>query len=135
MAFKDLALQVLGELLNFMFLRKNEKGIIIGATSGDTGSAALYSILNKESLYGVILYPKGNISAIQEMQMTTILHKNIITAAVNGSFDDCQSLVKNLLIDCSFRERYNLISVNSINWTRIAVQFVFLFRVFIDLIH
>src|SRR3990167_853287 len=130
MAFKDLALQVLGELLNFMFLRKNEKGIIIGATSGDTGSAALYSILNKESLYGVILYPKGNISAIQEMQMTTILHKNIITAAVNGSFDDCQSLVKNLLIDCSFRERYNLISVNSINWTRIAVQFVFLFRLF-----
>ena len=135
MAFKDLALQVLGELLNFMFLRKNEKGIIIGATSGDTGSAALYSILNKESLYGVILYPKGNISAIQEMQMTTILHKNIITAAVNGSFDDCQSLVKNLLIDSSFREKYNLISVNSINWTRIAVQFVFLFRVFIDLIH
>ncbi len=126
-AFKDVALQFLGNLFEY-FLEKNQNFVTIaGATSGDTGSAAIYGLRGKKNIEVFMLYPKGRISPIQERQMTTVLDSNIHNLAVEGSFDDAQGIVKALFNDLDFKQKYRLGAVNSINWARILAQIVYYF--------
>lgn len=113
LSFKDHAMQVLARLLD----REVEDGVILGATSGDTGSAAIEACRGRESLMVVILYPEGRVSEFQRKQMTTVAERNTKAVAVRGTFDDCQRLVKE-----AFAEYPHLLAVNSINWTRVAAQ-------------
>ncbi|KAF9255975.1 tryptophan synthase beta subunit-like PLP-dependent enzyme [Marasmius fiardii PR-910] len=136
-AFKDVALQFLGNLFEFFLSRKNakagshkEKLTVIGATSGDTGSAAIYGLRNKENISIFILHPKGRVSPIQEAQMTTVTDPNVHNLAVKGTFDDCQDIVKALFSDTDFNTRHKLGAVNSINWARILAQTVYYFSAY-----
>ncbi len=122
LAFKDLALQLLGRLFADIVAETGEHLNILGATSGDTGSAAIASVCGQAGIDIHILYPHGRISPLQELQMTTVPDANVHCLAVEGSFDDCQSLVKGLLGDAAFRQRRKLGAVNSVNWARIAAQ-------------
>lgn len=135
-AFKDVALQLLGNLFEFFLLRRNaQKGqgakpeqlTVVGATSGDTGSAAIYGLRNKANISIFILHPKGRVSPIQEAQMTTVTDANVHNIAVKGTFDDCQDIVKALFADKVFNDAYRLGAVNSINWARILAQTVYYF--------
>ncbi|KAF7292891.1 Tryptophan synthase beta subunit-like PLP-dependent enzyme [Mycena indigotica] len=135
-AFKDVALQLLGNLFEFFLLRRNakkaagetpEKLTVVGATSGDTGSAAIYGLRNKANISIFILYPKGRVSPIQEAQMATVTDANVHTIAVQGTFDDCQDIVKTLFGDAEFNATHRLGAVNSINWARILAQTVYYF--------
>ncbi|KAF4603151.1 threonine synthase [Pleurotus pulmonarius] len=135
-AFKDVALQLLGNLFEFFLLRRNaQKGqgvkpehlTVVGATSGDTGSAAIYGLRNKANISIFILHPKGRVSPIQEAQMTTVTDANVHNIAVKGTFDDCQDIVKALFADKEFNDAYRLGAVNSINWARILAQTVYYF--------
>jgi len=135
-AFKDVALQLLGNLFEFFLARRNakktsgetkEKLTVVGATSGDTGSAAIYGLRNKENVSIFILHPKGRVSPIQQAQMTTIIDANVHNIAVKGTFDDCQDIVKALFGDREFNEKHRLGAVNSINWARILAQMVYYF--------
>ncbi|PKY42281.1 tryptophan synthase beta subunit-like PLP-dependent enzyme [Rhizophagus irregularis] len=127
-AFKDVALQFLGNLFEYLLEKKNkekkeeENITVLGATSGDTGSAAIYGLRGKKNISVFILHPRGKVSPVQEAQMTTVLDKNIHNLAVEGTFDDCQDIVKNLFADRSFNEKYHLGAINSINWARILAQ-------------
>ncbi|KAF9962502.1 threonine synthase, partial [Modicella reniformis] len=142
-AFKDVALQFVGNLFEYFLKRKN-KGIenkadrhkitVVGATSGDTGSAAIYGLRNKQDLQVFILFPTGRVSPIQEAQMTTVLDKNIHNISVGGTFDDCQDLLKGLFANKDFTNKYNLGAVNSINWARILVQTVYYFHAYFSLL-
>ena len=127
LAFKDFALQFLGRLLEQMLTKKGQKATIIGATSGDTGSAAIAGCRGRKNMEIFIMYPHGRVSDVQRLQMTTILDKNVHNIAVDGSFDDCQDIVKTLFSDEKFREKHNLTAVNSINWARILAQIVYYF--------
>ena len=122
LAFKDLAMQVLGRLFDHVLKRQDSRVTIIGATSGDTGSAAIEACRDRERLQVVILHPLGRTSEVQRRQMTTVLAPNIANLAVHGSFDDCQDLVKAMFADAPFRDEMRLSAVNSINWARIAAQ-------------
>ncbi|KAA1471958.1 tryptophan synthase beta subunit-like PLP-dependent enzyme [Dentipellis sp. KUC8613] len=135
-AFKDVALQLLGNLFEFFLLRRNarkapgeklEKLTVVGATSGDTGSAAIYGLRNKANVSIFILHPKGRVSPIQEAQMTTVTDANVHNIAVKGTFDDCQDIVKALFGDRAFNQKHRLGAVNSINWARILAQTVYYF--------
>ncbi len=126
LAFKDLALQFLGNLFAYL-LNDGREMNILAATSGDTGSAAIAGIRGKPRMRIFILYPRGRISVLQERQMTTIPDDNVFSIAVNGSFDDCQAIVKQLLSDTDFKRRYSLGAVNSINWARVLAQIVYYF--------
>jgi threonine synthase len=122
LAFKDMAMQVLGRLFEF-FLRREDRHItIVGATSGDTGSAAIAALRGRTQVDVVILHPAGRTSEVQRRQMTTVLDDNVRNIAVQGSFDDCQDLVKALFADAAFRREVKLSAVNSINWARVAAQ-------------
>ncbi len=129
-AFKDVALQFLGNLFEYFLVRKNgskpdserDHLTVIGATSGDTGSAAIYGLRGKKDVSIVIMHPDGKISPIQEMQMTCILDANTHNLAVNGTFDDCQDFVKALFGDKEIKKTHQLAAVNSINWARILAQ-------------
>lgn len=125
LAFKDYALQVLGRLFDLVLARRGERITIVGATSGDTGSAAIEACRGRSSLEIFILHPKGRVSEVQRRQMTTVDEPNVHNIAVEGTFDDCQRLVKALFNDRPFRERHRLAAVNSINWARIAAQVVY----------
>ncbi len=128
LAFKDYALQLLGQLFQY-FLEKNDASCtIVGATSGDTGSAAIAAIRGLQSVKIYMLHPKGRVSAVQRKQMTTVLDHNIHNLAVRGTFDDCQNLVKALFNDLEYKQKHRLSAVNSINWARIAAQVVYYFR-------
>ncbi|KAF8955061.1 tryptophan synthase beta subunit-like PLP-dependent enzyme [Flammula alnicola] len=138
-AFKDVALQLLGNLFEFFLLRRNarkgpgetqEKLTVVGATSGDTGSAAIYGLRNKANISIFILHPKGRVSPIQEAQMTTVTDANVHNVAVKGTFDDCQDIVKALFADKGFNAKHRLGAVNSINWARILAQTVYYFLSF-----
>ncbi|KAF6751731.1 tryptophan synthase beta subunit-like PLP-dependent enzyme [Ephemerocybe angulata] len=138
-AFKDVALQLLGNLFEFFLLRRNaRKGpeekpetlTVVGATSGDTGSAAIYGLRGKSNVSIFILHPKGRVSPIQEAQMTTVTDSNVHNIAVKGTFDDCQDIVKALFADKEFNAKHNLGAVNSINWARILAQTVYYFLSF-----
>ncbi|TCD64302.1 threonine synthase [Steccherinum ochraceum] len=135
-AFKDVALQLLGNLFEFFLVRRNarqlvegkqERLTVVGATSGDTGSAAIYGLRNKANISIFILHPKGRVSPIQEAQMTTVTDPNVHNLAVKGTFDDCQDIVKALFADHEFNKTHRLGAVNSINWARILAQTVYYF--------
>ena len=125
LAFKDLALQLVGRLFDDVLERRGERITIIGATSGDTGSAAIEAVRACRHIDAVILYPHGGTSEVQRRQMTTVDAPNISAVAVEGTFDDCQDLVKAMFADTPFREQMRLAAVNSINWARIMAQVVY----------
>lgn len=127
LAFKDVALQFLGRLFDHLLVQRDEHITIVGATSGDTGSAAIDGVKNCSRVKIVILYPQGRVSDVQRRQMTTIDSPNVKTLAVDGTFDDCQDLVKAMFNDENFRAQQNLSAVNSINWARIMAQVVYYF--------
>ncbi|KAK7025361.1 threonine synthase [Paramarasmius palmivorus] len=138
-AFKDVALQLLGNLFEFFLNRRNDrksadlpkdKLTVVGATSGDTGSAAIYGLRNKANISIFILHPKGRVSPIQEAQMTTVTDSNVHNLAVKGTFDDCQDIVKSLFSDAQFSVKHRLGAVNSINWARILAQTVYYFSAY-----
>jgi threonine synthase len=120
LSFKDHALQVVARLFDAELARRAERMVVLGATSGDTGSAAIAAFRGRANLAVVILYPEGKISEVQRRQMTTVADPNVLAVAVKGTFDDCQALVKRALVDRELGLR--LAAVNSINWARIAVQ-------------
>jgi len=125
LAFKDYALQLLGLVFDRMLKRRGERVTVVGATSGDTGSAAIAACRDRERIDIFILYPEGRVSEVQRRQMTTVPSANVHAVAIAGNFDDCQDLVKALFADKSFRAAMNLSAVNSINWARIVGQVVY----------
>ncbi len=127
LAFKDVALQLLGNLFEYLLKERGEKMNIVGATSGDTGSAAIYGVRGKQNINIFILHPNGKTSRVQALQMTTVTDANVFNLAVNGTFDDCQNIVKQLFSDIPFKEKHSLGAVNSINWARVLAQVVYYF--------
>ena len=125
LAFKDVALQLVGRLFDHELDRRDERVLIVGATSGDTGSAAIEAVRHSDRVDIVILFPKGRTSDVQRRQMTTVDSPNVRTVAVDGTFDDCQDLVKAMFADEAFRSRNRLSAVNSINWARVMAQIVY----------
>jgi threonine synthase len=125
LAFKDLALQLVGLLFDAVLARRHERVTIVGATSGDTGSAAIEACRDRQAVDIFILYPRGRVSEVQRRQMTTVDSANAHAVAIDGTFDDCQDLVKALFADAGLRRELNLSAVNSINWARIAAQSVY----------
>ncbi len=134
LAFKDFALQLLGRLLNHVLTERNERAIVLGATSGDTGSAAIEGCRHSEALDIFILHPYQRVSEVQRRQMTSVLDDNVNNIAIHGNFDDCQSMVKDSFADQSFLpENTRLVAVNSINWARIMAQVVYYFHAALQL--
>lgn len=127
LAFKDFALQLLGRLLDFVLKRRNERVVILGATSGDTGSAAIEGCKHCDNVDIFILHPHKRVSDVQRKQMTTVLGDNVFNIAIEGNFDDCQHMVKGSFNDQSFLNGTRLVAVNSINWARIMAQIVYYF--------
>lgn len=125
LAFKDLALQLVGRLFDHELRTRGERVTIIGATSGDTGSAAIEACRDRESMEIFILHPAGRVSDVQRRQMTTVNSPNVHNIAVEGTFDDCQDLVKAMFADEVFRSELRLSAVNSINWARVMAQIVY----------
>ena len=125
LAFKDLALQVVGRLFDHVLAERSERVTIVGATSGDTGSAAIDAVKGCDNVDIVILYPHGRTSEVQRRQMTTVNSPNVHAVAIDGTFDDCQDLVKAMFADEQLREDCNLSAVNSINWARVMAQIVY----------
>ena len=125
LAFKDVALQFLGNV--FEYILKDSGGMmnIVGATSGDTGSAAIYGVRGKDRINIFVLHPHKRVSPVQELQMTTVIDPNVFNLAIKGTFDDCQAIVKELFNDIPFKTKYHLGAVNSINWARILAQVVY----------
>lgn len=128
LAFKDVALQFLGNLFEYILAERGEHLNIIGATSGDTGSAAIHGVRGKKGITIFVLHPHGKTSAVQALQMTTVTDANVHNIAVKGTFDDCQEMVKTLFNDLAFKEKYSLGAVNSINWARVLAQVVYYFH-------
>ena len=126
-AFKDVALQALGNLFEYFLKRSGQRITVVGATSGDTGSAAIYGLRNKKGVECFILFPEGRVSPIQQLQMTSVLDNNVHCVAVQGTFDDCQDIVKALFRDLKFKKTYSLGAVNSINFARIMFQITYYF--------
>ncbi len=122
LAFKDMAMQVLGRLFDTVLTARNERLTIVGATSGDTGSAAIEACRDRARIDIAMLHPRGRTSEVQRRQMTTVLAPNVANIAVEGVFDDCQDLVKAMFADEPFRREMHLSAVNSINWARVAAQ-------------
>ena len=125
LAFKDVALQLLGLLFEHFLARRDRAITIVNATSGDTGSAAIAACAGRARMTIVVLHPHGRISEVQRRQMTTVTTANVHNVAIEGTFDDCQALLKAMFADAAFRDRVNLAAVNSINWARIMAQAVY----------
>ncbi len=125
LAFKDVALQLLGLLFEKFLSRRDTHLTIVGATSGDTGSAAIDAVAGRAKIDIFMLHPAGRVSEVQRRQMTTVLAPNVFNIAVEGSFDDAQALVKRMFNDADFAARYDLSAVNSINWARLVAQIVY----------
>ncbi len=125
LAFKDYALQLVGHLFSHVLKKKNTRVTIVGATSGDTGSAAIEACRDRDAIDIFILHPQGRVSDVQRRQMTTVPSHNVHNIAIQGDFDNCQDMVKALFADQEFREHYKLGAVNSINWARIMAQVVY----------
>ncbi|MCD4557685.1 threonine synthase [Schaalia sp. lx-100] len=124
-AFKDMAMQLLGELFEYELTRRNSWLTIVGATSGDTGSAAEYALRGRAGLSVVMLTPAGRMTPFQRAQMFSLMDDNIVNVAVDGVFDDCQDLVKSLNMDADFKAEWHIGAVNSINWARLVAQVVY----------
>ena len=133
LAFKDVALQFLGNVFEYVLTKRGGRLNILGATSGDTGSAAIAGVRGKQNINIFIMFPEGRTSALQEKQMTTVLDDNVQNLAIEGSFDDCQSILKTIFNDLTFKEAYDLGAVNSVNWARILAQVVYYFSAYIQL--
>ena len=127
MAFKDVAMQLLARLMDDALTRRGQRATIVGATSGDTGGAAIEAFRGRDSIEVFILYPQGRVSDVQRKQMTTPRDANVHAVAVEGTFDDCQALVKSMFNDEPFRHKVGLAGVNSINWARVMAQTVYYF--------
>ena len=127
LAFKDVALQVIGQLFERFLSRRFEHLTIIGATSGDTGSAAIHALAGREHLDIFMLHPAGRVSDVQRRQMTTVMAPNVHNIAIDGNFDDAQALVKAMFNDAAFAGKFRLSAVNSINWARLLFQIVYYF--------
>ncbi len=127
LAFKDVAMQLLARLMDYVLTERGQKATIVGATSGDTGGAAIEAFRGRENTDIFILFPKGKVSPVQQRQMTTASDANVHCLAIEGDFDDCQALVKEMFNHLEFRDRLQLSGVNSINWGRIMAQVVYYF--------
>ncbi|MEJ2525779.1 MAG: threonine synthase [Desulfuromonadales bacterium] len=127
LAFKDVALQFLGNLFEYLLIESGRHMNILGATSGDTGSAAIYGVRGKQNINIFILHPHKKVSPIQELQMTTVTDENVFNLAIEGTFDDAQQIVKEIFGDLTFKRQYALGAVNSINWARVLAQIVYYF--------
>ena len=125
LAFKDIALQLVGRMFDHVLAARGDRITIVGATSGDTGSAAIDGVKGCDNVDIVILYPAGRTSEVQRRQMTTVDSPNVHTIAIDGNFDDCQDLVKAMFGDAAFRDELRLSAVNSINWARVMAQIVY----------
>jgi threonine synthase len=125
LAFKDVALQLLGQLFDHILAKRGARITVVGATSGDTGSAAIDACRDRDAVDIFILYPAGRTSDVQRKQMTTVPSANVHAIAIEGNFDDCQALVKAMFNDAGFRDSLALAAVNSINWARIMAQIVY----------
>ncbi|MBK0397921.1 threonine synthase [Limibaculum sp. M0105] len=133
LAFKDVAMQLIGQMFQAVLGRRGERVTIVGATSGDTGSAAIEAFRGLDTVDVVILYPHGRVSEVQRRQMTTPVEGNVHALAVEGTFDDCQALVKAMFNDFAFRDEVGLAAVNSINWARVLAQAVYYFTAAVSL--
>jgi threonine synthase len=125
LAFKDYALQLVGPLFDHVLAKRRRRVTIVGATSGDTGSAAIEACRDRAAIEIFMLHPVGRVSEVQRRQMTTVLSANVHNIAIEGTFDDCQDLVKAMFADLRFRDELALSAVNSINWARVAAQIVY----------
>ncbi len=133
LAFKDFAMQLIGQMFQAALTRSGERITIVGATSGDTGSAAIEAFRGLEAVDVFIMYPHGRVSEVQRRQMTTPVESNVHALAVDGDFDDCQAAVKDMFNDFTFREEVRLAGVNSINWGRVLAQVVYYFTAAVSL--
>ena len=133
LAFKDIALQFLGNVFEYILQERGHSVNILGATSGDTGSAAIAGVRGKRNINIYIMFPEGKTSPLQELQMTSILDDNVHNIGIHGSFDDCQALMKGTFSDLEFKQKYNLAAVNSVNWTRVLAQVVYYFSAWYQL--
>ena len=120
-------MQVLARLMDHMLAERDERATVVGATSGDTGGAAIEAFRGRERIDIAILFPEGRVSPVQRRQMTTARERSVQAIAIKGTFDDAQALVKGMFNDPRFRERVRLSGVNSINWGRIVAQIVYYF--------
>jgi threonine synthase len=127
LAFKDVAMQLIARLMDHVLAERGERATIVGATSGDTGGAAIHAFAGRERVDIFILFPRGRVSPVQQRQMTASGAANVHALAVEGNFDDCQGLVKAMFNDHGFRDRMRLSAINSINWARIMAQIVYYF--------
>jgi threonine synthase len=127
LAFKDVALQLLGRMLDHTLTARQQHATIVGATSGDTGSAAIEAVRDRRTIDIFMLFPHGRVSEVQRRQMTTVLAPNVHNVAIEGTFDDCQDLAKACFNDLAFRDRHALTAVNSINFARVMAQIVYYF--------
>nr|WP_223218387.1 threonine synthase [Rhizobium wenxiniae] len=133
LAFKDVAMQLLARLMDHVLAERNERATIVGATSGDTGGAAIDAFAGRERTDIFILFPHEKVSPVQQRQMTSSTASNVHAIAVKGNFDDCQNLVKEMFNDAAFRDKVKLSGVNSINWARIMSQVVYYFTAALSL--
>jgi threonine synthase len=127
LAFKDVAMQLLARLMDHVLTERDQRVTIVGATSGDTGVAAVVAFRGRDRADVIILFPHGRVSDVQRRMMTTATEANIHTVAIDGTFDDCQAIVKALFNDHAFRDRVRMSGINSINWARIVAQAVYYF--------
>lgn len=127
LAFKDVAMQLLARLMDHVLAERNQKATIVGATSGDTGGAAIEAFRGRDNTDIFILFPKGKVSPVQQRQMTTVADANVHCLAIEGDFDACQAIVKDMFNHLEFRDRLQVSGVNSINWARIMAQIVYYF--------
>lgn len=127
LAFKDIALQFLSNFFEYILERTGRRLNILGATSGDTGSAAIHGVRGRDHINIFMMHPHHRVAPLQEKQMTSVLDPNVFNIAVEGTFDDCQRIMKAIFNDLSFKDRYTLGAVNSVNWARVVVQIVYYF--------
>ena len=127
LAFKDVAMQLLARLMDHVLAERSQRATIVGATSGDTGGAAIEAFRGRERMDIIVLFPDGRVSDVQRRMMTTATEENVHAVAIDGTFDDCQAILKALFNDTAFRDRVKLSGVNSINWARIVAQTVYYF--------
>ena len=132
LAFKDVAMQLLARLMDHVLEKRNARATIVGATSGDTGGAAIEAFRYSKRIDITVLFPAGRVSDVQRRMMTTPKEKNVHAVAVRGTFDDCQALVKAMFNDHAFRDRVDLSGVNSINWARIVAQVTYYFYAVVE---
>ena len=133
LAFKDYAMQFLGNLFSHVLKNQTKKITVLGATSGDTGSAAIEAFRGRKNIKVFILHPHNKVSDVQRKQMTTVLDDNIFNVAIDGNFDDCQRIVKELFLDKDIQDKTSLTAINSINWARLMAQIIYYFWAYLQI--